>query len=56
MVPFVDVPTWDSVAAVTSKCRSTNSKQGREDDIWDITVIGSANDPDYLVYGPEDIC
>jgi hypothetical protein len=55
-VPSVDAPNWDQVAAVTGICRSTITKKGREDDIWDITVIGSANDPDYLVYGPEDIC
>jgi len=50
-VPFVDVPTWDQVAAVTGKRRSTISKKGREDDLWDITVIGSVNDPGYLVHG-----
>jgi hypothetical protein len=52
-VPHVDVSTWREVAAVTGRALGTISKGGREDETWDIQIIGNTN---YLVYWLVDIC
>jgi hypothetical protein len=52
-VPHVDVSTWRDVAAVTGRALGTISKGGREDETWNIQIIGNTN---YLVYWLVDIC
>jgi hypothetical protein len=52
-VSHVDVSTWREIAAVTGRALGTISKGERQDDTWDIQIIGNTN---YLVYWLVDIC